>query len=49
VIGSGARGPVTTKIQKLFFDVVAGRVAKHKDWLSPVNEKKTAKASKENA
>jgi branched-chain amino acid aminotransferase len=49
VIGSGTRGPVTTKIQKLFFDVVAGRVAKHKDWLSPVSEKKTAKVSKENA
>src|ERR1700719_2668770 len=25
-IGAGTRGPVTTKIQKLFFDVVAGKV-----------------------
>ncbi len=49
VIGSGARGPVTTKIQKLFFDVVAGKVAKHRDWLSPVHEKKPAKVSKEKA
>jgi len=49
VIGSGTRGPVTTKIQKLFFDVVAGKVAKHKDWLSPVHEKKPAKVSKEKA
>src|SRR5216683_153150 len=49
VIGAGTRGPVTTKIQKLFFDVVAGKVAKHKDWLSPVHEKKPAKASKEKA
>jgi branched-chain amino acid aminotransferase len=49
MIGSGTRGPVTTKIQKLFFDVVAGRVTKHKDWLSPVSEKKAAKVSRENA
>src|SRR6266568_2808246 len=49
VIGAGTRGPVTTKIQKLFFDVVAGKVAKHKDWLSPVHEKKPAKVSKEKA
>ncbi len=49
VIGSGSRGPVTTKIQKLFFDVVAGKVAKHRDWLSPVHEKKPAKVSKEKA
>ncbi len=43
VIGAGRRCPVTTKIQKLFFDVVAGKVAKHKDWLHAVSEKKTAK------
>src|SRR5213594_254247 len=48
-IGSGSRGLVTTKIQKLFFDVVAGKVAKHRDWLSPVHEKNPAKASKEKA
>ncbi len=29
--------------------VVAGKVAKHKDWLSPVHEKKPAKVSKEKA
>ena len=44
VIGEGRRGPVTTRIQKMFFDVVNGRVAKHNDWLSPVYEKKAAKA-----
>ena len=42
-IGAGKRGPITAKIQKLFFDVVNGRVAKHKDWLTPVQEKKTAR------
>ncbi len=43
-IGPGRRGPVTSKIQKLFFDVVNGRVAKHKDWLTPVQEKKPARS-----
>ena len=40
VIGAGKRGPVTARIQKLFFDVVNGRVAKHRDWLTPVGLKK---------
>ncbi len=35
-IGAGRRGPLTTKIQSLFFDVVNGRVPAHADWLSPV-------------
>ncbi|MEW6293473.1 MAG: branched-chain amino acid transaminase [Pseudomonadota bacterium] len=35
-IGAGHRGPLTTKIQSLFFDVVNGRVPAHADWLSPV-------------
>ncbi len=43
-IGPGRRGPVTSKIQKLFFDVVNGRVAKHKDWLTPVYEKKPVRS-----
>ena len=33
-IGAGSRGPVTTKIQSLFFDVVNGKVPAHADWLS---------------
>ena len=41
-IGAGTRGLVTAKIQKLFFDVVAGKVAKHKDWLTPVDAKEPA-------
>lgn len=36
VIGQGRRGPVTEKIQSLFFDVVAGRAQKYSGWLSPV-------------
>ncbi|MCF8176994.1 MAG: branched-chain amino acid transaminase [Sulfuritalea sp.] len=34
VIGSGSRGPVTAKIQSLYFDVVNGKVPAHADWLS---------------
>jgi len=43
VIGKGRRGPVTTQIQKLFFDVIRGKVAKHRDWLTPVVAKQAAK------
>jgi len=35
-IGEGKRGPVTTKLQSLFFDVVNGKVPAHADWLSVV-------------
>jgi branched-chain amino acid aminotransferase len=36
VIGSGARGPVTTKLQQLFFDTVAGRNPSKQHWLAKV-------------
>lgn len=35
-IGEGKRGPVTTRLQKMYFDCVHGRDAKHTDWLSYV-------------
>jgi branched-chain amino acid aminotransferase len=35
-IGCGSRGPVTARIQSLFFDVVNGKVPAHADWLSHV-------------
>ncbi len=35
-IGSGARGPVTEKIQSAFFDIVNGRNPKYAHWLSKV-------------
>lgn len=35
-IGAGSRGPITEQLQTLYFDVVHGRSAPHKDWLSPV-------------
>jgi branched-chain amino acid aminotransferase len=33
-IGAGTRGPITERLQSLFFDVVHGRHAAHKDWLT---------------
>jgi branched-chain amino acid aminotransferase len=36
VIGSGARGPVTGRIQTAFFDIVNGRNAKYHHWLARV-------------
>jgi branched-chain amino acid aminotransferase len=36
VIGAGKRGPITEKIQKLFFEVVIGNNAKYKHWLTTV-------------
>ncbi len=35
-IGPGTRGPITEKLQALYFDIVHGRVEKYKDWLTPV-------------
>ncbi len=35
-IGEGKRGPLTTKLQALFFDVVNGRAEQYRDWLTPV-------------
>ena len=36
-IGSGRRGPITQKLQAMFFDVVNGRNPKYKSWLTPVD------------
>ncbi|MDP1605704.1 MAG: branched-chain amino acid transaminase [Rhodocyclaceae bacterium] len=35
-IGAGCRGPLTTKLQSLYFDVVNGRVPARANWLSYV-------------
>lgn len=35
-IGSGARGPITEKLQSAYFDLVHGRMPAHKDWVTPV-------------
>jgi branched-chain amino acid aminotransferase len=36
-IGNGTRGPVTTKLQTMFFDTVNGRDPAHARWLTYVN------------
>ena len=35
-LGDGKVGPVVSKLQKLYFDVVRGKVAKYKHWCMPV-------------
>jgi branched-chain amino acid aminotransferase len=35
-IGEGKRGPVTTRIQQMFFESVTGKAAKYREWLTPV-------------
>jgi branched-chain amino acid aminotransferase len=37
VIGEGGRGPITEKLQTLYFDVVHGREPRYSHWLTPVN------------
>ena len=36
IIGDGKRGPVTTKVQKAFFDIIKGEVADKFDWFTRV-------------
>ncbi|ABM17874.1 branched-chain amino acid transaminase [Marinobacter nauticus] len=35
-IGKGKRGPVTEKLQSMYFDAVKGRLAAHQEWLTAV-------------
>lgn len=35
-IGSGTRGPITTRLQQMFFDAVAGKSNKYAHWLTAV-------------
>jgi branched-chain amino acid aminotransferase len=36
-IGDGKVGAITSQLQKLYLDVVRGRMPKYLDWLTPVN------------
>jgi branched-chain amino acid aminotransferase len=38
-VGNGKMGPVTTRLYQLYQDILRGRVAKYKHWLTPVYEK----------
>ncbi|VAW99176.1 Branched-chain amino acid aminotransferase [hydrothermal vent metagenome] len=35
-IGCGSRGPITEKLQTMYFDLVHGRIEKHNNWLTVV-------------
>ncbi|MHA7855560.1 branched-chain amino acid transaminase [Marinobacter shengliensis] len=35
-IGEGKRGPITEKLQSMYFDAVKGRLAAHQEWLTAV-------------
>lgn len=35
-VGDGKVGPIATKLQKLYFDVVQGKVEKYKQWCMPI-------------
>jgi branched-chain amino acid aminotransferase len=34
IIGSGKRGPITTRLQTMFFDCVQGKSSNHANWLT---------------
>ena len=36
VIGSGARGPITEKLQAIYLDAVRGAQPDYAEWLAPV-------------
>ncbi|WP_053982135.1 branched-chain amino acid transaminase [Marinagarivorans algicola] len=36
VIGEGKRGPITTRLQDLYFKAVKGQLPEHTDWLAPI-------------
>jgi branched-chain amino acid aminotransferase len=35
-IGSGQRGPITEKLQRMFFDAVSGKATQYRHWIYPV-------------
>jgi branched-chain amino acid aminotransferase len=36
-VGSGARGPITKRVQDEFFGIINGKTADRHNWLSPIN------------
>jgi branched-chain amino acid aminotransferase len=36
IIGNGGRGPITEKIQSVFFDIVKGKNDQYRSWLTMV-------------
>ena len=44
-IGNGSRGPITERLQTLYFDAVHGRLPQFADWLTHVSPASTARRS----
>jgi branched-chain amino acid aminotransferase len=42
IVGAGRRGPITTEIQKQFFDIITGESEDEFGWLTPIEEPKAA-------
>ncbi len=40
-IGDGSVGPLTARLQRLYFDVVRGRISKYRGWVTPVYPERT--------
>jgi branched-chain amino acid aminotransferase len=35
-VGAGVMGPITTRLRKMYDDILRGRVAKYRHWIEPV-------------
>jgi branched-chain amino acid aminotransferase len=46
-VGTGKMGEVTARLRKIFYDVVKGKMAKYRDWCTPVYESKENAALKD--
>jgi branched-chain amino acid aminotransferase len=40
-IGDGTPGPISSKLQNIYFDMITGKLPQYNDWLSPVYEAST--------
>jgi len=45
-VGTGKMGDITKKLRDLYFDVVFGRVAEYRHWLTPVYSEETIKTAR---
>jgi len=46
-IGTGKLGEATSRLRKIYFDIVRGKMAKYRDWCHPVYEVNQKRTSKE--
>ncbi|MEI6047067.1 MAG: branched chain amino acid aminotransferase, partial [Chloroflexota bacterium] len=35
-VGNGQIGPITARLQQLYFDLVRGKIEKYREWCTPV-------------